>query len=86
MRRRPFEGQDTFRAALSSKRTPVPRWEQRKTPATTQQIGLESSGLSYIVVLAESRGEWKFFVTGAAYFLTPAIDKVAIRQNRRTGA
>jgi PEGA domain len=38
------------------------------------------------VVLAESRGEWKFLVTGAAYFLTPAIDKVAIQQNRRTGA
>jgi hypothetical protein len=66
MRRRPFEGQDTFQAALSSKRTPVPWWEQRKTPATTQQIGLESSGLSYIVVLAEIEGRMEVFRHGRA--------------------
>jgi hypothetical protein len=72
MRRRPFAILDTFRAALSSKRKLELKKGRQEETATTQQIGLESSDVSYIVVLVEIEGRLEVSRPGRAILLNPS--------------
>ena len=62
---------------MSRRRLVLPR-ERSEKAATAQQLGLESSDVSYIVALAEIEGRLEVFHEGVPYFLTPAIDEIAI--------
>jgi hypothetical protein len=68
MRYRPFAGRDMLRAALSSKRRRAQMRERREKTTPLQQIGLESSDVSYIVAHAEIEGGLKISLRACRVF------------------